>query len=917
MTEKWPISLDPKEQDIIESEATELSPGEIVELQARTNIGELKRRLMNDIPNGKLLAALNRLKADTQKSDKTDETDEKTDLQKQLDKQAAEIVALRESQWKPKKGFFKEQWENLFGESQEKTEEVSKESLPYAPTTAFNVVRLAQLGFFPTDYSESLSSDWSKLTKWQKVRKGVQWAYIGIHAVSAEVEHFSDKTYLKIFDSDAKWAKFNADVIKWLQKELDAWSKAHPDQKPRFESARWSITSMETAFASGKYKEAYKYANEVTTYLKMNVSGDWHMKTDADRQAEKARVSGETVTAQTDATKKSEALERAKKQKKAIENDIKAKRERMDNTNNILQRTITGDNIDAKYTDWKYGIQNIDTRVAEIDRITIAITANPVAPEVPQSLRESVDRNILRDPLIRQSEARINDTRNAHGFRNPDGTIWGNPNNPLSQAKIAYDAGKSWYEGERLKAEYENAVSRSQHLDSMVQYREDVKEYVDKISHEKAKLLALKPQLEARNIQQKKLEGREKAIPEMDKRIQKRDEKTQSASMNAQEVAVREWEINSRLDKLSDPNTPQAERIKLNAELTDFIGTKNPEAQRLIQALKNTPEWAAWVAARTRILSELRSALNLQETSFNKIKERLEKAQAQVEAIRQEQMQALAAFEEAADKAEKAGKWAELEAIREKAKTTIEGFNKKREALLASAGTDFDTAKVTLQPIEYNKLLQANSLSKYFDKIDKFNTSLEGGSWAKWMRLLYGALMLAGIAQIGMTASQDGKKAAVYAGDMAAGFLPFGIGGAYDIANGIYEWFTGKNYWTWDRVQWSDALVRVGMGVIGVVTFGASNIVKAAAKADKAYDVAKMAMTASKWIGHGYILWQGAHLGYGLVDVGRSMMSEGDGFKQNWEALKRNNPNLPAQQKWWYFVIPNGYEINGTPKSKP
>ena len=75
------------------------------------------------------------------------------------------------------------------------------------------------------------------------------------------------------------------------------------------------------------------------------------MKTDADRQAEKARVSGETVTAQTDATKKSEALERAKKQKKAIENDIKAKRERMDNTNNILQRTITGDNIDAKYTD--------------------------------------------------------------------------------------------------------------------------------------------------------------------------------------------------------------------------------------------------------------------------------------------------------------------------------------------------------------------------------------------------------------------------------------------------------------------------------------------------------------------------------------------------------------------------------------
>jgi hypothetical protein len=64
------------------------------------------------------------------------------------------------------------------------------------------------------------------------------------------------------------------------------------------------------------------------------------------------------------------------------------------------------------------------------------------------------------------------------------------------------------------------------------------------------------------------------------------------------------------------------------------------------------------------------------------------------------------------------------------------------------------------------------------------------------MRFGYGSLMLAGIGQLGMTATQDKKKAAIYAGDMAAGFVPFGIGGVYDIGMGIHQMATGNHWMT-------------------------------------------------------------------------------------------------------------------------
>ncbi len=877
------IEINDDEKDILWAETTELSPSEVAQIRTRTDLADLKKKLEAQSPNGELLKAL--------KSELSTNSQSDSKLQTELPAAKAENAQLKSKVEKP-------------------SEEVKMENLPYAPTTTFNMVRLAQLGFFPTDYSESLQGEWSKLTKWQKVRKWNQSLYVGIHATSSKVEKFSDSIYLGIFDTNAKWAKFNADILRWVQKELNAWAKVNPDQKPRLDSANGSIAAMETAFAAGKYDEGYKHFDEVAKSLKLNTSGDWHTKSDAERQAEKRRIAWETAVAQWEATWSNTALEQAKKIKKAFEADVKAKQKKVDTANQDLQRNITTDSLDPKYTDLKNGIHTIDSRIVEIDRIRWEITRDPTNPSVPDSIRTQFNK-ILNHPMMNDTAPNIRTAISAQGFQNPDGSIWGIPGNKLELAQQALAAAvKS--DKPAMTQLYNNELARSTDLQLLQKYRTKVFEYVLVIEAEKAKLQALRPQVEARNTEQKKLEWRENKLPEVDKRIAKRDEKMQSATATATEKATRWAEISVELDKLTNPDISNAEKVQINDKLTTLIGVHNPETAALLVALKAAPKWPAWITERTRIIAILRSTLGIQETSFEAIKERLNKIHAEIEAIRTEQKTALESYDALAKK-DQAWKWAELEALREKAKWKINELNAKREALLLVAGTDFDKAKVSLPAIQYDALLKSSPMAKYFDKIDKFNIQLESNKTGsgKAMRWMYGALMLAWVAQIGMTAKQDSNKAFIYAGDMAAGFLPFGIGWVYDIANAAYSGVTGKNYWTWDKVTRSDALTRWAMGVVGVVTFWASNVLKWVATADKAYNVAKMALTASKGVWHGYVLWESAHLGYGLVDIGRSLLAEGDGFKQNWEALKQNNPDLPAQQKWWYFVVPNGYEVNG------
>jgi hypothetical protein len=130
---------------------------------------------------------------------------------------------------------------------------------------------------------------------------------------------------------------------------------------------------MQTAFANAKYEEGYKYATEAMDHLRMNTSGDWHSKTDAARNAEKAQIAGETTGAKTAATTAKIRHEDAKKQTKAAEADVVAKKKVIEVTKELLHDKITRDGLDTKYIDPKNGPRNIDTRIADIDRVILSI----------------------------------------------------------------------------------------------------------------------------------------------------------------------------------------------------------------------------------------------------------------------------------------------------------------------------------------------------------------------------------------------------------------------------------------------------------------------------------------------------------------------------------------------------------------
>jgi hypothetical protein len=55
-------------------------------------------------------------------------------------------------------------------------------------------------------------------------------------------------------------------------------------------------------------------------------------------------------------------------------------------------------------------------------------------------------------------------------------------------------------------------------------------------------------------------------------------------------MATREAQITTLLDRLASPDTPNAEKLKINTELTTLIGNKNPDAMRLLAELQAAPK---------------------------------------------------------------------------------------------------------------------------------------------------------------------------------------------------------------------------------------------------------------------------------------------------------------------------------------
>ncbi|EKE26888.1 MAG: hypothetical protein ACD_4C00131G0002 [uncultured bacterium (gcode 4)] len=774
-------------------------------------------------------------------------------------------------------------------------EKIDISELPFAPTTAFNVMRLIQLWFFPADYSQSVKWNWKDLKWWNKIRKADQAVYVYAWKLWRASEQFSDNFWFSVSGNE-KYGRAMRDVLDGMKKELDAWHKQNHGLSERYQSASDAIDRMNTSFAAKDYDWMIKHFETATTKLWMNRDWRWHLRNDKIRNIKKAKIQAELQQEQkkidTLQTRQKNSEERSKKRTKKID-ELNKQITDFKNIHWFDDKLITG----------KDAIGHIDSHIGSLDREIHLLQNDPYnrTHEGKVSGYQS-DLNLLHSDAnapIANIEASL---RSNWRLLSNWNIVW-DPNSVLEKAKLAYETAKNetilatkvdkpakTIAETQAKASFDSAKNTWDSLHRILEYRRSVSLRIDKLIEEKRILSTeVKP----------KVKEREKLIKQNEKWIKIQEEwekKINSKSSNLQEKSQSSQKIIDRLNELNNPNIWTKRREVLNQELTELIGNKNRDAKRLLRDLK----WASKndVTVRTRIISELRWVLDTQKSSYEKIKGRLDLVQSNIDSQRKKIQTTIADYDSKAN-------WvgpAQLEQIREESKRAIQAQSDEINRMNETAHNDFEKAKINLSPLEYRSLIRNNKVAKTFDAMDKFVNKMESTKTAPWkiMRFGYWALVLTWVGQLGMAAAMDRKKAAIYAWDMAAWFVPFWIGWVYDVWMWMHQFVTWKHWMTGDRVERKDAIVRTAFGVLWVITFWASNVIKATAKADKAYDIAKMAMTTSKLTSHWYILYESANLGYGLWDVWESILRDPSA---TFNALKKNH-EMPHQRDWHVFTIP-------------
>ena len=155
------------------------------------------------------------------------------------------------------------------------------------------------------------------------------------------------------------------------------------------------------------------------------------------------------------------------------------------------------------------------------------------------------------------------------------------------------------------------------------------------------------------------------------------------------------------------------------------------------------------------------------------------------------------------------------------------------------------------------------------------------------MRWIYGAMTLAGVGQIGVTSAQSGiKQGAIDAADLGIGFIPV-VGGVYDIVVGWTQFFKWSEITSSREVTKTDALKRMGFGVLGLIPI-AWQMFKAVAKWEKIVEVARKVAVVERTAqvtGKILILNEAKNLGVALYDASGSVVSENGWIKKTAEAI--------------------------------
>lgn len=830
------------------------------------------------------------------------------------------------------------------------------EDLPLAPTTAFNVLRLVQLWYFPKDFAPLWWDKPNIFHKWLQafyVLPGQLWEWTRTKAHTA---------FQKKYDRDAAYKDFMLDLTKQMDSELKWWfEKNKMTNGATISEAKTSLENMRSAFATWSDKEAFAHFDTLTERMWMRVDGRWHERPQADRDALRTAEDTKTSSAEKRVALRTTIKERREWRLAADEASVKDKKAIIDQ----LYAREQAHTPDARFNAEGVKIADIDMEVSklQLEKTTLENHTGALATE-SQALKDAIAGRRFAD--IEAARTRIG---YAHGdtflpvwseltlkqweidskttvigfLEKPNGTI------ELAEAEIKKQSWKvTTFQAEEARLSGQIADSRTldaskpaiqaklEQLQGSTGLIEQARmaESVATTQRDTAREDAYKHKIELQelNTQKKSLltqseqakiafdwfSKRQSRITHIDNQvrvytelkplIREREGATnklagtkKTLDGSAEAIAKREQKV----------RTAHADASPMHQALDRFnepwISQSrklelNEELNKLLakknpEALRIEAKLKWTPTERAQALRDMQNLLDARGKWVEFFKTSLDSVETRIKVLQTEAGRIMTEYDKQAGTGD-------VEALRKKTEVEIGKINSEIERYNSDARAKYGAAAATLTPLQLDSLHAQSKLWGFFDAMNTGTSKLEsiGSTKAggKAMRGVYGALTLAGLGQIGVTTANSGlKQWAIDAADMGIGFIPV-VWGAYDILVGAGQWIKWKELTSERAVSWTDALKRMGFWVLWLIPI-AGQIFKAAAKWEKLVEVARKVAVVERTAQITWkvlILNEAKNLWVALYDATGSVVSERGGIQKTVESVytgTRFPVNTPAK----------------------
>ncbi len=846
-------------------------------------------------------------------------------------------------------------WGNVVVKPIKKPKE-DTEDLPLAPTTAFNIFRLVQLWYFPKDFAPLWWDKPNIFHKWLQafyVLPGQLWEWTRTKAHTA---------FQKKYDRDAAYKDFMLDLTKQMDSELKWWfEKNKMTNGATITEAKTSLENMRSSFTAWNDKEAFAHFDTLAERMWMRVDGRWHERPQADRDALRTAEDTKTSSAEKRVALRTTIKERREWRLAADEASVKDKKAIIDQLY-AREQAHTPDarfNADGvKIADINTEISKLQLEKTTLENHTGALATESQAIKDAVAGRSFSDIEATRTRIgyahgdtflpvwseltfkqweidnktmvigllekpngtIELAEAEIKkQSWKVTTFQTEEARLSGQiaDSRTLDTAKTAFQArldqlqGSTWLIEQARTAEIVATTQRDTARGSTYTYKTELQE----LNTQKKGLLAqseqnkvafdwfskrqsrithienqvrvyteLKPLIVERERATNKLAGTKKTIDGSTEAIAKREQKVRTAHADASPM-------HQALDRFSEPGISQAKNLELNEELNKLLAQKNPEALRIEGKLKGTP------TERAQALRDMQNLLDARGKWVEFFKTSLDSVETRIKALQTEAGRIMTEYDKQAGTGD-------VEALRKKTEVEIGKINSEIERYNNDARAKYGAAAATLTPLQLDSLHAQSKLWGFFDAMNTGTSKLEsiGSTKAggKAMRVVYGALTLVGLGQIGVTTANSGlKQWAIDAADMGIGFIPV-VGWAYDIVVWFAQWVMGEEITSKRKVDRGDAIKRVWFGMLGLVPI-LWQAAKAWATWGKIVDVARKVAVVERTAQITWkvlILNEAKNLWVALYDATGSVVSERGGIQKTVESVytgTRFPVNTPAK----------------------